>query len=336
MPSVKLQFGPMLLGVMMNMVLYGVLIVQCYHYYQTYKKDAPWIKLLVLYLFVVESINTGCDIYIIYQPLIERFGSPDAQKYFPTLFAAEPITIVAISTPIQLFFAWRIWVLTKSKALSGVICSLALASFGKFYYLTSDRRSLFARKAELHTPALVWFLTACCADVLITVTLVFTLQSKKTGFVATDDAISRIIRMTVQTGMITAICAIGDVVFFMTLPKTALNFLWDLALAKLYANCLLSTLNARASLADSSRSSSNYLSSQGRQMVSGGPVRMRTDASYGAEPMSPHIISNPMYELEEQKTYADHNSDVEYGITITKVVETRQDMAPHNRRDHTQ
>lgn len=34
------------------------------------------------------------------------------------------------------------------------------------------------------------------------------------------------------------------------------NFIWDLALSKLYANCLLSTLNARASLNDFTMNSS--------------------------------------------------------------------------------
>lgn len=34
---------------------------------------------------------------------------------------------------------------------------------------------LFSRKPELHTPALLWFLTACAADILITVVLVFAL-----------------------------------------------------------------------------------------------------------------------------------------------------------------
>lgn len=34
--------------------------------------------------------------------------------------------------------------------------------------------------------------------------------------------------------------------------KHSSNFLWDLALTKLYANCLLSTLNARASSKESS------------------------------------------------------------------------------------
>jgi hypothetical protein len=36
---------------------------------------------------------------------------------------------------------------------------------------------LFSRKPELHWSALVWFLAACVADVLITVTLVMNLVS---------------------------------------------------------------------------------------------------------------------------------------------------------------
>lgn len=36
-PDVRLSFGPMLIGVFLNMILYGILIVQTYHYYLTYK-----------------------------------------------------------------------------------------------------------------------------------------------------------------------------------------------------------------------------------------------------------------------------------------------------------
>ncbi|KJA15302.1 hypothetical protein HYPSUDRAFT_393214 [Hypholoma sublateritium FD-334 SS-4] len=250
MPSVRLLFGPILIGVFLNMILYGVLLVQIYHYHLTYKKDAPWIKYLVYYLFAVETINTACDIAIVFQPLIDNFGKPEATMYFPTMFAAEPIVIVAISTPIQLFFAWRIKLLTKSNILALIVCALSITSLAGGAWTTGllVKIKLFSRKPELHWPALVWFLSACVADVMITVVLVFTLSKRKTGFVATDGAIEKIIRLTVQTGMLTAFFAIGDVIFFMSLPHTALNFVWDLALSKLYSNCLLSTLNSRLSI----------------------------------------------------------------------------------------
>jgi hypothetical protein len=314
MPNVKLLFGPMLLGVFINMILYGIMVVQTYHYYQTFKRDAPWIKYLVLYLFILESLNSGCDIAMMWQALIQDYGEPPT--YFPTLFAAEPIVIVMVSTPIQMFFAWRIKLLTKSNILAVIIVALSIISLvgGTYTTVLIIKIKLFSRKPELHWPALVWFLSATLADVMITATLVLSLSRRKTGFVATDDAIAKIIRMTVQTGMITAFFAIGDVVFFMSLPHTALNFLWDLALSKLYTNCLLSTLNARQSLQETT----GYQSQQ-RHISSSGGNRRQENAIDGPA----HILSSSMYELDTQKVH----HDMEYGVTITKIVETRKD--PH-------
>ncbi|KAF5324081.1 hypothetical protein D9619_011225 [Psilocybe cf. subviscida] len=313
-----------------------ILIVQTYHYYVTFKKDVPWIKYLVLYLFIVETINTGCDIAMMYEPLIEKFGQPDATKYFPTMFAAEPIVIVAVSTPIQLFFAWRIKLLSKSNFLALVISAFSILSMvgGTWTTVMIIKLKLFALKPKLHWPALVWFLAACVSDILITVVLALSLSKRKTGFVATDDAISKIIRMTVQTGFLTAFFAVGDVIFFMTLPHTALNFIWDLALSKLYSNCLLSTLNARSSTSDNS----GHHASQQRQVASSGGGcagagvagnRRQQDSpsdvpAYGLQ----HILGSSLYDLDVQRSSS--HSDIEYGVgvTITKIVETRSDPTP--------
>lgn len=59
-----------------------------------YRRDAPWIRYLVrihsaallksaevpqvLYLFLVETINTGCDIAMMYQPLIMEYGAQNS------------------------------------------------------------------------------------------------------------------------------------------------------------------------------------------------------------------------------------------------------------------
>ncbi|KAJ3839702.1 hypothetical protein F5878DRAFT_615550 [Lentinula raphanica] len=249
----------MLIGVFFNMILYGVLLNQMFFYYQTYKSDTLWIKCLVTYLFIVETANTVFDILIMYQPLITQYGTEKAVKYFPTLFMTEPIVVVLVSMPIQCFFAWRILKITKSYIIPAIIVLLALTS-ATGGFITGIKLvilKVFIKKPELHWSALLWFLPSCVADILITVTLVQSLSKRKNGFSATNTMIDKLIRMTVQTGMITAICAIGDVACFMALPHTAINFIWDLALAKLYTNCLMSTLNARSSLLITSRSSTS-------------------------------------------------------------------------------
>ncbi|KAJ3861582.1 hypothetical protein EV359DRAFT_74617 [Lentinula novae-zelandiae] len=261
----------MLIGVFLNMILYGV-----------------------GYLFILETANTAIDMAMMYQPLIAEYGTQKAVMNFPT-------PDVLISTPIQIYFAWRIRKITQTYWIPGVVVMLALASSagGFITGVKIAKLKLFADKPELHWSALLWFLTACVADLLITGTLVWNLAQRKTGFAITDSVVDKIIRMTVQTGMITSICAIGDVAFFMALPSelndlvgysildckqqdqfylssaqslTLLdrNFLWDLTLAKLYTNCLMSTLNARAGLLRPSQNSS-----------SGTPFSLQQDVELG-------------------------------------------------------
>ncbi|KAJ7107244.1 hypothetical protein C8R43DRAFT_1140339 [Mycena crocata] len=361
LPNVELSFGPMLLGVFMNMILYGavhpknrVLIGQVLTYYQLYSKDAAWMRYFVLILFIIETANTGFDMAIMYQPLILQYGQQP--NLFPLFFVtrAPPIsvcvkkeltiamplirTFVVISTPIQLFFAWRIKSLTKSYWVPGFIAILALASLTGGVWTAAMIRIVktFANKPKLHNSALLWFLTSAVADLLITISLVISLSKRKTGFSGTDSVIDKIIRMTIQTGLVTAVFSILDVICFMVLPRAAINFVWDLALSKLYTNCLMSTLNARQAL--------NTVSATGG--VSGGQ-RNASQGFVGNHPTSPtgrrhdtfdhsrHMDSSAVYELETQKSVYDVEASYgkpaheDYGIQVTKVIERVKDPLPH-------
>ncbi|KAJ8090729.1 hypothetical protein PM082_018295 [Marasmius tenuissimus] len=335
--DISLKFGPMLIGVFMNMILFGILIMQTLFYYQTYSRDTMWMRLFVAYLFILETANSAFDMAMMYEPLIAGFGSNEAVARFPTLFMTEPILMALIAFPIQLFFAWRIQRVTGIWWISAIIALLALASCagGIWTGVMVGVVKTFARKPELHTPALVWFLTSCVADVLITISLVRSLSQRKTGFTVTDSVIDKIIRTTVQTGMITAVCAIGDVVFFMTLERTALNFIWDLMLSKLYANCLLSTLNSRASLrgdlsghAPSSREGRNNMLEPSMMSTRD----RRQTAKFNQSHSIPLSTETGVYELENTKSFGGvsqySSRDLEYGITVTKVVEQVQDPEP--------
>jgi hypothetical protein len=50
------------------------MVMQAYVYYQTYKNDVIWIRYFILYLFIIETLNTGFDIGMMYEPLIVRYG----------------------------------------------------------------------------------------------------------------------------------------------------------------------------------------------------------------------------------------------------------------------
>jgi len=88
-------------------------------------------------------------------------------------------------------------------------------------------------------------------DIIITGSLTWYLQRNKSGIKGTDDIVTRIIRLTVQTGMITTLWAILDLIVYLT-EANSLHLLFNLPLAKIYTNSLMSNLNARRSQFDNS------------------------------------------------------------------------------------
>ncbi|KAL4259965.1 DUF6534 domain-containing protein [Pleurotus pulmonarius] len=333
MPSTKLLFGPMLIGVLFNTILYGILVVQSSIYYQTYKKDASWLRYFMLYLFIAETVNSALDIVMVYEPLILNFETSRATTFFPIMLATDPIITVLISTPIQIFVAWRILIISRAKWLAGLICIFAFISMGGGFWtgitVTIIRR--FDRKPELHWPALTWLLASAIADVTITVSLAFSLSRRKTGISNTDDAVNRIIRLTIQTGLVTAIFAALDVIFFLALPRTTINFIWDFALSKLYTNALLSTLNARVgwNKAANANTQHNVLFGNETGLTRGTSREARNHASSQFRIANPLEVSG-LYELEStlDRYNPAKSRDAEPGglaIMVTKDVQSIQD-----------
>ncbi|CAA7266099.1 unnamed protein product [Cyclocybe aegerita] len=160
----------------------------------------------------------------------------------------DPVVTVLISTSVQFFIAWRIKIISNSLAMPIVIVVLGTCSLIGGVTLTGlvIREREWAAFTKFEPAVITWLGASAVADVLITASLSWSLASPVSSSAATDDKVTKIIRLTVQTGLVTAIFATLDVVIFVTVKGTTLNFLWDFPLSKLYTNALLSTLNARA------------------------------------------------------------------------------------------
>ncbi|KAJ7116935.1 hypothetical protein C8R44DRAFT_791666 [Mycena epipterygia] len=246
-PDVTLLFGPLLLGVLFNTLLYGVMLVQASMYYHRYKNDRVWFRYFVLYLVAVETANWVCDVGLIYEPLIIRYATLEALTVSPILLRADAILTVFVSTPAQLFIAWRVRVVTNSFILPSIICLLAIVSFGGGISTTTivTLHPDFGSFREFTTEVITWLVASAACDVFLTGSLVYSLWIRKTHMISTDSYINKVIRLTVQTGFITASGALLDLIFFIALPQTTFNFMIDFPLSKLYTNSLISTLNAR-------------------------------------------------------------------------------------------
>jgi len=138
-------------------------------------------------------------------------------------------------------------VITRNKfvGLGIMLLSLTSLAFAIDTAVVVASVRLFSKKVDALVPATVWLVASVLADALITASLYVSLTRRRTGFQSTDAIINRIIRLAIQTGLLTVVFALVETTIFLVIPNTTANFAVDFPLSKLYSNALLSTLNAR-------------------------------------------------------------------------------------------
>ncbi|KAH9933208.1 uncharacterized protein BXZ73DRAFT_101170 [Epithele typhae] len=249
-------YGPIFIGVVLNILLYGIMITQTYIYFNTFKQDRTWMKAFVGLLFLCDTVNCVFDIIFLYVPLINDFGDELALTTASWVFATDPAMTAIIGSLVQLFFAWRVKVLTNSTPAVLVITACAIVSLlgGIGTSIAVGMIPQFFEFQKFKVIVIIWLIASSVADCLITFVLVGYLRVHKTGFGPTDDFVNKIIRMTVQTGLITALWATVDLIVYLASP-TGLHLIFNIPLAKLYTNSLMSSLNSRAGWSYGSNSS---------------------------------------------------------------------------------
>ncbi|KAF8504075.1 hypothetical protein JB92DRAFT_3145754 [Gautieria morchelliformis] len=333
MDNIQLLFGPMLVGTFFSTILYGVVFGQAFIYYQTYKRDATWIRYFILYLVICETLATGFDIGMMYEPLVLRYATHRATTILPIMLVADPIMTVFISTPVQLFIGWRIKTLTGSRLLPAIIGAFALSALVGGIS-TTIAAAIFHEFVKVHQydgAVITWLASSAAADICITGCLVWSLHKRRTGYSATDDLLNKLIRLTLQTGAITAISATLDVVLFLAVPGTTLNFIFNFSLSKLYTNSLLSTLNARAgwnNLTGDQLYRDNVLFGESKFVSSGG-----NHPAASGERSNVYSVAALELRFRSDNSVArdDVRRDMESGISVTKVVERFEEIPPVTR-----
>ncbi|KAG8927506.1 hypothetical protein FRC03_011812 [Tulasnella sp. 419] len=260
--DISLLAGPMLLGGFFNWGLYGILCLQTYIYYLSFPNDSRNFKIVVYFLFICDTIQTIMSTHNAWYFLSSGWGDTYVLTHPGWSWIAVPLFTGIVSAVVQLFFGWRIWKLSGSYILSGVVVVLALIQStaaivsGVWFELLEDTTKV----GVLRPPAIVWLAGSAIVDVIITASLVTYLARSSTGFTDTDDIIAKLIRMTVETGACTTTAAILELVLFLVYQTTNLYMIPALPLAKLYTNTLLASLNSRSQTFNSSSQRSQFQS----------------------------------------------------------------------------
>ncbi|KII88016.1 hypothetical protein PLICRDRAFT_176755 [Plicaturopsis crispa FD-325 SS-3] len=252
--QLALDAGPYLLGTGVNWALLGCLSVQVYLYSLSSTSDRRAVKVLVYAVYLVDIIQTVIATYCAWVQLIYKpYGYGDVLEYdwsnvTLSLFAGT------VSFTVQCFFAWRIWVLQDTGIMRKLVvcivmlavvqCSGAIAVSCQFFI---DRE--FKRDQAIE-PSVIWLGASLLCDILLAGCLSHFLRvaRNQTPFAATKTILTKLLILTVQSGVITAVAAGMQLAAF-TAGSLGVSNYWDMGLAlvlgKLYSNMLLASLNAR-------------------------------------------------------------------------------------------
>lgn len=244
--AAELVHGPMFLGTAFNVLLYGISITQTYLYLVSFKGDRWFIKYFVYFLFVADTVHTVFTLVYMYNSLVKNFGNVDYLQEADWIFATDPALTGIIGGSVQAFFAWRVNVLSHNSFLSLTILLCSVVSFfmGLATAVAISFVPSFTQFQKFRVVVIFWLGSSCLADVVITATMVLYLRRHRTGFSQTDHQIDRIIRVTMHTGLATALWALIDLLLYLSSPSGK-HLFFNFCLSKLYTNSLMSSLNSR-------------------------------------------------------------------------------------------
>ncbi|KAI9574511.1 hypothetical protein HD554DRAFT_2165994 [Boletus coccyginus] len=302
-------FGALFVGVIVAATLYGVTCVQTWFYYTHYPSDPWYIKLLVFSILVSDTGHQALITHTIYTYLVTDFGVYEALGKivwslivgdfpFPIVIFTRYIIQIEIffnaftTLVVQCFLTMRIYMLSNKNwiATGSAIIFIIAQLFVIFAYAAKAVHfETFQQLSTLKALSVSVNATSSAGDLLIALILCYLLQKSRTGFRKSDMTINKLIVFSINTGLLTSICALASLFCTVVWPTKFIYIAFYFNLGRLYCNSLLATLNARKRLRSESHIEDISLAQGGTQRMT--KLGTASKASFLRDGRAPNNIS---------------------------------------------
>ncbi|KAF4613083.1 hypothetical protein D9613_011093 [Agrocybe pediades] len=241
--------GPLLLGYFFNWSLFGVLSMQVYMYFLAFPNDPDLNRLLVLGTYLFEATQTFLLTQTAFHSFADGFGNLTFLDQIGTIWFSVPIMSGIVAFVAQVFYAYRISILAQSKVMASFIMFLAFVQLGG-----AIATGVESKKAVLNSQFLgpksyittgIWNGGSAVCDAIIAICMTIYLKRRDTGMKQTQILLKKIIRLTIETGSLTAVIAILNFALAL-LPNHPTYYMTTAGmLGKLYSNSMMAVFNSR-------------------------------------------------------------------------------------------
>ncbi|KAK0223758.1 hypothetical protein IW262DRAFT_1458791 [Armillaria fumosa] len=251
-PAIEQLTGPFIVGFLLNWGLFGTLSVQLYLYYLAFPNDRRLLKNIIYGVYIIESVQTILVAHDAFATFGYGFGDIHALTRMNYFWLTVPVMSAVVAGVGQVFYAYRIFVLSEPRIIPiFIICvsltgSVAAMTTGIYSFQAGDLTKTNNRKTQI--AAGIWCGAAALCDILIAVCMTYYLMRSAINFHRTRMLVTKIIRLTIETGSVTAVAALLSFILYIATPHQTFYITPALLLPKLYANTVYMVLNSRIQL----------------------------------------------------------------------------------------
>ncbi|KAH8088935.1 hypothetical protein BXZ70DRAFT_1042224 [Cristinia sonorae] len=259
--DLKLVAGPLLIAYLVHWSLFGILTGQSYIYYVAFPKDHWITKAIVSVSYFLEAAQFGFLTHDAYRVFGRGWGDIAELNNVGLLWFGASIMAGIVTTVCHHLYAWRIFALTgRQKYTVPIIISLlsfvqlGLGVRNGVVDFRAQQLSNFMLPVDfdvLLVAGSAWITSTALCDIIITASMFYFLwEAKKSSFSRpTTTVLTRLIKVTIETGFLSAFFTILELVLFVTERHSTLYSIFLGASSKLYSNTLLVVLNSRVRIA---------------------------------------------------------------------------------------
>ncbi|KAK0201732.1 hypothetical protein DFS33DRAFT_1349576 [Desarmillaria ectypa] len=249
-PNVDDTFGVLYIGFIVSMIGYGFTFFQSYVYFSRYPKDLFIMKVMVAFLCLLDTASSALISQTTYYYLVTTFPLASAMVDATSAFCAENTLVATLIFIVQLFYAARVWKLSKNVTLTSIIAILCLVGFALTLVMTAMmvRNASFAHLATSPSKAIVAIGQAAVffgASITFIALKLFSHDAHRSKNMQPDDWFNKTITIFFSQGWSATLVQLTYFVVFVATPTRVIWIPFHLMSSKLFINCLLSLLNSR-------------------------------------------------------------------------------------------
>ncbi|SJK98245.1 uncharacterized protein ARMOST_01506 [Armillaria ostoyae] len=230
--------------------LFGTLSVQLYLYYLAFPNDRKFTKCLVYGIYIVEFVQTMLVTHDVFAIFGYGYGDLEALTDMHFDWLTVPIVSAVIACVGQVFYAYRIYILSlKSRIVPAfIICvslttSVAAIITGIYSFQAGNLIKLNNLKTSI--AAGIWCGGSALCDIVIAICMTYYLMRSNTSLRRTQMLVTKLIRLTIETGSATALVALLTCILFLAFPHQTFYIAPAVLMPKLYVNTIYMVLNSR-------------------------------------------------------------------------------------------